>query len=299
VHGAGIRFRKVLFGSFSPLIAAVLIYVVLVVVAYVLYGTHPEVTLGVIAILTLPVVGLILRSKDFLKSSALVVAVLLTYEALQDISGGLVNSGRVVSLAWMDKAMVGSDFTLDVQRAFLSPTVTTVSIVFYGIHVFLIIFALGLFWFKDRLVYRGYAYSLVLTSYLALVTFVVLPTAPPWLSGSAQNLLASGDKTFPSAFQALQNALLSGESDVVAAFPSLHAAYATLFSIFMFRLGRRYGIVSLPILGGVYFSIIYLGQHYLVDLLGGIAYAGFSTYAVGRLLKRQHAPRPKPSPLPM
>jgi membrane-associated phospholipid phosphatase len=81
--------------------------------------------------------------------------------------------------------------------------------------------------------------------------------------------------------------LLSGESDVVAAFPSLHVAYVTLFSIFMFKLGRKYGFASLPITGGVYFSVIYLGQHFLVDLLGGITYAAISVYAVEWAITRR------------
>jgi membrane-associated phospholipid phosphatase len=91
----------------------------------------------------------------------------------------------------------------------------------------------------------------------------------------------------PTAFQELAAVLLSGESDIVAAFPSLHAAYATLFSIFMFKLGRKYGLASLPIAGGVYFSIVYLGQHFMVDLLGGVAYAGISVYVVEWLLARR------------
>jgi membrane-associated phospholipid phosphatase len=100
---------------------------------------------------------------------------------------------------------------------------------------------------------------------------------------------------FPTAFQEVQAVLLSGESDIVAAFPSLHAAYATLFSIFMFKLGRKYGLASLPIAGGVYFSIIYLGQHFLVDLLGGIAYAGISVYAVEKVMARRQRSRLEPS----
>ncbi|MGP8124412.1 MAG: phosphatase PAP2 family protein [Nitrososphaerales archaeon] len=283
--------RKGFLGSNSSLIAAALIYVTVVTAAYVRFGTLPEITLGAVAVLILPCAGLILRSKEFVKSSALIVAVLLTYEALQGVTGILVKSGNVVSLAWVDQALVGSDFTLDVQRAFLSPAATLVSTVFYGLHVFLIMIALVLFWFKNKTVYRGYTYSLVVTSYLALLTFVALPTAPPWLAGSAQNLLGAGYKELPSFLQEVQRVLLSGESDMVAAFPSLHAAYATLFSIFMFKLGRKYGLASLPIAAGVYFSIIYLGQHYLVDLLGGIAYAGISTYAVEKVLTRRQRPR--------
>jgi membrane-associated phospholipid phosphatase len=91
----------------------------------------------------------------------------------------------------------------------------------------------------------------------------------------------------PSFLRSIQAVLLSGESDLFAAFPSLHAAYATLFSFFMFKLNRRFGLVSLPILFGVCFSTVYLGQHYLVDLLAGVAYALFSAYIVERLVSRK------------
>ena len=222
------------------------------------------------------------------------MAVLLTYEALQGTAGAMVRSGSVVSLAWIDKTLVGSNFVLAVQTTFLSPITTLVSIFFYGLHVFLIMIALFLFWLKKKAVFKGYAYSMVLTSYLGLITFIVLPTAPPWLAGTARNLLSSGDKMFPTGFQQLQNLLLSGESDIYAAFPSLHAAYATLFSIFMFKLGRKYGLASLPILGGVYFSIIYLGQHFLIDLVGGIVYAAVPAYLVQRWMARGEKNTPAP-----
>jgi membrane-associated phospholipid phosphatase len=284
--------KKGLFGLNSAILAAVLIYATVVAAAYLRFGTLPVITLGAAAVLVLPFIGLAARSKEFVTNSVLVVAVLLTYEALQGITGIQVGSGSVVTLAGLDQALVGSSFVLGVQTAFLSSATTFVSTVFYGLHVPLIMIAFVLFWFKDRETYRGYTYSLVVTSYLALLTFVVLPTAPPWLCPSncppvAQNLLKSGSQMLPTAFQELAAVLLSGESDIVAAFPSLHAAYATLFSIFMFKLGRKYGLASLPIAGGVYFSIVYLGQHFMVDLLGGVAYAGISVYVVEWLLARR------------
>ncbi|MGD1055398.1 MAG: phosphatase PAP2 family protein [Nitrososphaerales archaeon] len=259
--------RKGLFGLNSTLIAAVLIYVTVVVAAYLRFGTLPVITLGAVVVLIMPFIGLATRSKEFVKNTVLIVAVLLTYEALQGVTGIVTHSGSATSLAGVDQALVGSNLVADVQTAFRSSATTFVSTIFYGLHVFLIVIAFVLFWFKDKAVYRRYTYSLVVTSYLALLTFVAFPTYPPWLARTAL-----------------------GESDKVAAFPSLHAAYATLFSIFMFKLGRKYGLVSLPILGGVYFSIVYLGQHFLVDLLGGVAYASISVYAVDRLMaRRRHA----------
>ena len=56
--------------------------------------------------------------------------------------------------------------------------------------------------------------------------------------------------------------------------PSLHAAVSTLFSIFVFKLyGRRWGLVSLlyPIM--IYIGVVYEGEHYVFDVIAGIAYA--------------------------
>ncbi len=255
---------------------------------YLRYGKVPEVTLGAVALLTLPAIGFATKSREFLRSSVLFVTVILTYEALQGLTGILVKSGSVVSLAALDKALVGFDMSSTFQSVFASSTTTLLATFFYGLHVFLVMVALVLFWFADRTVYRGYTYSVILTSYLALVTFIILPSAPPWFVGAAKNLLIAGDKMLPPALQSIQAALLSGESDIFAAFPSLHAAYVTLFGFFMFRLGRKYGLVSLPVVFGVYFSIIYLGQHYLIDLLAGVGYALVSAYAVERLVMKRN-----------
>jgi membrane-associated phospholipid phosphatase len=272
---------------YPELFAAILVYVTVNAVVYLRFGKLPELSLAAVALLSLPVIGLVTRSKDFLRSSILFVTVLLTYEALQGLTSVLASSRTIVSLAWLDRALVGFDFASVFQTAFASSAATLLSTFFYGLHAFLIVIAIGLFWFKDRLVYRGYAYSMVLTSYLALLTFIIVPAAPPYLVGAAKNLLSTGNKMLPSFLQSIQTVLLSGEADLFAAFPSLHAAYATLFSFFMFKLNRRFGLVSLPILFGVFFSIIYLGQHYLVDLLAGVAYALFSAYIVERLVSRR------------
>jgi membrane-associated phospholipid phosphatase len=302
VGSAGARRRL---GFDAAIVVSVLVYLSVSAFVYVRYGTTPEVSLGVIALMVLPVVGVITKSKSFVKNSALLIAVLLAYEALQGTAGAMVKSGSVVSMAGADHALLGTNFVLDVQNAFYSPATNAVAVFFYGMHVFLIMAALVLFWLKKRSVFHGYAYSLVLTSYLGLVTFVLMPTAPPYLAGTAQNLLSVGVKMYPGGFQTLQHILLAGESDAYAAFPSLHAAYATLFTIFMFRLGRKWGVASLPILGGVYFSIIYLGQHFLFDLIGGAAYSAAAVFVVDRLVARHAAagqvpavgPATPPSPM--
>jgi hypothetical protein len=169
IDAAGQDVREGLFGLDSAILAVTLIYVTVVAAAYLRFGTLPEFSFAIAAVLILPFIGLATKSKEFMKNSALVVAVLLTYEALQGITGTLVRQGitgtlvrqgiistlvrhgGVPSLAWVDQALVGTNFAADVQAALYSSATTFVSTVFYGMHVFLIMIAFVLFWFRTGL----------------------------------------------------------------------------------------------------------------------------------------------------
>ena len=68
----------------------------------------------------------------------------------------------------------------------------------------------------------------------------------------------------------------------VAAFPSLHAAYPTLAFLFTRRAFGRVGYVMIGYAACVWFAVIYLGDHYLIDVLAGILYAVVAYLAVTR-----------------
>jgi membrane-associated phospholipid phosphatase len=56
--------------------------------------------------------------------------------------------------------------------------------------------------------------------------------------------------------------------------PSLHTAFATLIALFIggrLRTRWRYLLALYPILMGL--SLVYLGEHYVVDVVAGIVYA--------------------------
>jgi membrane-associated phospholipid phosphatase len=264
-----------------------LIYFTALVVVYLRYGVLLQASLLGVFVVFIPLAAYFGKSNEFLKSSLLFTTVLLTYEALQGLTGVLVSAGSVVSLTSIDKALVGVNVISIVQTAFNSPTTTLISTIFYGLHVFLVVIGMVLFWFTSRRVYRGYAYSMILTSYLALMTFIILPSAPPWFEGAGKNMLNDGYTMLPNGLKILQQTLISMESDKFAAFPSLHAAYAALFTVYTIKLKPRLAIISVPVLIGVLFSTVYLGQHYLVDLIAGIAYSLASVAVVETLIVRQ------------
>jgi membrane-associated phospholipid phosphatase len=64
----------------------------------------------------------------------------------------------------------------------------------------------------------------------------------------------------------------------------MHSALPFLISLFAIKIWK---IKALPVLAfpiGVWFSAVYLGEHYFVDVLGGIAYAFLAYVAVENIL---------------
>ncbi len=199
------------------------------------------------------------------------VMLLLSYEALAGTVGAFSATRGVYSLTGLDNLMWGFNLTGWIQTTLLSAPVTLVATVFYELHMPLIVFTSVVLWYWRRRFFGGYVTAIVLTSYLALTTFILMPTAPPWFDGAAKDLVLGGSTIANTGAAALVTAMI--EADRFAAFPSLHAAYAVIFSYFMFKVGRGAGLLSLIVSGGILFSTLYLGQHYVIDLIAGAAYA--------------------------
>jgi membrane-associated phospholipid phosphatase len=120
------------------------------------------------------------------------------------------------------------------------------------------------------------------------LVFFAFPAAPPWLAGHAGLIHALSINDLQSRATPLPHGGSFIASQIprnpVAAVPSLHAAYALLTLLFARAWRRRvgYAFVLYPI--AMWFSIIYLGDHYVVDALSGIALAAAGWWATGRLM---------------
>lgn len=137
--------------------------------------------------------------------------------------------------------------------------------------------ALIIWKYRDRFYWR-YITSFLLMSFDSFLVYLAFPAAPPWLAAekgiiepitrvSSHVWWALGIKDFPSFYNQVA-------ANPVAAMPSLHSAYATLFAIFVFKLfGKKWGLLSLiyPIL--MYIGTVYQGEHYVIDVLAGIGFA--------------------------
>lgn len=110
---------------------------------------------------------------------------------------------------------------------------------------------------------------------IAAMVHIVLPTAPPWIAGQAGVLpvvyrpvvdLLGG--LSPGVYQ--YGLTVAGGNDV-AAMPSVHTAAAVMTARSAW--GTRTAVLGSAYAGLMGLTLIYLGEHYLVDVLAGGALA--------------------------
>ena len=166
--------------------------------------------------------------------------------------------------------------------------------IFYMLH-FVLPFALAVVIWKLRdKHYWRYVGTYILVSFAGFVTFLTFPAAPPWMASekgliepivriSSDVWAALGIHDFPSVYNKVS-------PNPVAAVPSLHAAYATLFALFVITLfkGRwRYLSLIYPIM--IYVGTVYQGEHYLIDEILGALYAIAAFWTVPYIIRALQA----------
>lgn len=145
-------------------------------------------------------------------------------------------------------------------------------------HFILPISFAAIIWQHYRHLHLYYMSSFVLLSFAGYLTFLLMPTAPPWWAADQGYIdtVYLVHETVPG----LARIYSEVSANPVAAIPSLHAAMPALVFLFSLKIwGRRAWPVALyPLF--MLWSIVYSGHHYVVDWLVGVAYAGGVYYAL-------------------
>jgi membrane-associated phospholipid phosphatase len=132
-------------------------------------------------------------------------------------------------------------------------------------------------WRLDHQRFRLYAVAMLVTFYVGLVACFVLPTAPPWLAAQTGDLphvyrviTDIGHGTSPETYRRGYE-IASGNP--VAAMPSLHMAVTCIIALIGWRCHRLSGVGGVLYAASMGFALVYLGEHYVVDILAGIVTA--------------------------
>jgi membrane-associated phospholipid phosphatase len=116
--------------------------------------------------------------------------------------------------------------------------------------------------------------SFVLVMGLGIAGYLLIPTIPPWMASEHFQVLPDivhmSSRVYNISLPAVSRAF---DINPIAAMPSLHAAFPMLLTLLSFRLFRQWGVVMLAYCLVVVFAIVYMGEHYVVDVIAGVALA--------------------------
>lgn len=275
--------------------AAAIVYLLGAVVACV--GAGVPLTPDRLTVLLLPPVLLQRLFWAFLRDWLPFLFVLFAYEYLRGLGGRLALHVHFLTAIHFDRLLFGVVPTQFLQQRFFAPPHLhwwdyAATLVYFMHFVAPVAFGFWL-WLRRRDQFAEFSLALLALSFVALVTYVAFPAAPPWLAArdgflpGVQHVLDYTLRAFPQRLQA-PTLYAMFDPDQVAAVPSLHAGYAALIALFAIRFHAFRGALLLapyPLLMG--FSLVYLGEHYVTDVLLGFSYAGLAfaaiSWASGRL----------------
>jgi membrane-associated phospholipid phosphatase len=112
---------------------------------------------------------------------------------------------------------------------------------------------------------------------LGCVFYWTVPTAPPWWAGQNGDMppvrrimTEAGERVWGRLWQPLYDSLAGNP---LAAMPSLHFATSVMAAHVLSDVGRGPGVLGWTYAGTLGFALVYLGEHYVVDLIAGLALA--------------------------
>ncbi len=154
---------------------------------------------------------------------------------------------------------------------------------------------LGAWLFVRRMAWRV-TIIVALTFYLGVLLYFTVPTAPPWMAaeqglidGIARGMNVVGPALLGVDFYNWAFIAMA-EPNPTAAMPSLHFA-ASFVVVGVGIVLRSRWVIAVAVLYSIAltFSLVYLGEHYIADILAGgvVAFIAFAAVEGGRYVRAQ------------
>lgn len=142
---------------------------------------------------------------------------------------------------------------------------------------------LGFLWWRRADIYAPLRNTLVLANVLAFVVFWLFPVAPPRMLPGFVDVVAASHTV-----GSWHTGSLASAANQLAAMPSLHIAWAVWCTLVVWRISARRWVRALaviyPFITG--FAVLSTGNHYVLDILGGLATIALSAALVALLARR-------------
>ena len=235
-----------------------------------------------VAVFLLVFAFLAARGFSFLRDWSPFILLLLAYVGLTGLQDGLAQHAHLQLPIDADRAMFGGVLPTTWLQAHLwrPPSLhwyDYVAAVLYPLHFIVPLVVAFVLWMWQKRFYWRFVASYLLLSYAGFVTYILYPMAPPWWAANAGRIPAVVPILDQVHFGVVVNPVVLATQffrpNPVAAMPSIHAAFPVLVWLVAWRLWPRLGWALMIYPLGVAFAVVYLGEHYVIDVLAGWLYA--------------------------
>lgn len=229
--------------------------------------------------------------------------VLTVYGLLRSYAAHTLWGPFVRPQVWIDTHVFGFgvDPTVELQRWLYSPGLHFWDYLCwccYMSHFFASFIIAAVLWKTNYSKFRRFVPLFIALTFLGYITYVLYPAMPPWMAGS-RHYLPHTVRIIPLVLDHLHlhsgAAVFTGGDTFdnnVAAMPSIHAAYPMLICLFFWSgssVRRRVLLAAYPLC--MAFTLVYTGEHFVIDVIVGWLYAATTYFAGSRLLDRRASRR--------
>jgi hypothetical protein len=212
------------------------------------------------------------------------ITVFVSYEIMYGFVGIISQYNLHAGPHNFEIQLFGQIPSLLLQQTIRTPVLDYMGAFFYSIYFFVPTIFAFILWRESPKNYWKYIVAFGVCTYGALITFLFYPVAPPWIAVPNVTRILTGSVDVSLGIPVYKTLFDFLSPNLYAAFPSMHSALPWLVFLFAFKVWKWKALPVLAIPVGTWFSAIYLGEHYVVDVLGGIAYATVAFIAVEKIL---------------
>jgi hypothetical protein len=237
------------------------------------------------------------RIKLFLQDWIPVLLLLFGYEYLRGIIPILAKTPHIYPMINADLMIFGYLPTIKLQSLlftdYLFHWYDYLAVTLYIAHFVVPMIVAFILWIYDRPYFKQYTTAFLLLSYMAFFTYIIFPAMPPWMA-SNMGYIPPLKKIMDQVLASFANPISVPSvysffgANLVAAIPSVHAAYPWLIFLFVMKKYQRLAPLTFAYVIGVWFSVVYLGEHYVVDVIIGVFYATVSFAIVTKFYSRNN-----------
>lgn len=149
-------------------------------------------------------------------------------------------------------------------------------------------------WWKHKDEFQHFLLAMTMTLFLGLVIYFILPANPPWMAPEAID--SPGAPVVMRIMEPIGKELggglyeagykIVGESNPIAAMPSMHFAITFILVWVAHGRGKWWEIAAWLYSISMGAALVYMGEHYIIDILVGGSVTTYSWFATRRWVLR-------------